>query len=311
MELQFSNAISPYQEMCYYEALCDMEKASYKKIAELFREYNESLPSRVFFHLENHGRTFFEGETSNYWERVDEFFKKQFEDNQDDFSVCVKGSFQYPERLKDASNPIPLFYYKGDIGLLESRCISIVGARSCSEEGKRRAAKLACGLVDNGFTIVSGLALGVDTAALEAAIQYKGKTIGVIGTPINQYYPKENIKLQNEIAKHHLLISQVPFYYYEHQPFQSKRNYFPARNATMSAISEATVIVEASEKSGTLTQARECLRQGRKLFILNSCFDNRNITWPKMYEEKGAFRVKDLNDILSELGSNDTKLEKN
>ena len=89
---------------------------------------------------------------------------------------------------------------------------------------------------------------------------------------------------------------------YSHQPFATKPDYFPERNETMAAMSEATVIVEASDTSGSLTQARECLRQGRKLFILNSCFENPDITWPATYEKRGAVRVQKTADILEVLG---------
>ena len=81
------------------------------------------------------------------------------------FSVCVLGDFHYPERLRCAKYPLELFYYRGDIGLIESKCVSIVGARQCTDDGAKRAAKLAHGLVKEGYTVVSGLAKGIDTAA--------------------------------------------------------------------------------------------------------------------------------------------------
>src|ERR1019366_8913989 len=108
---------------------------------------------------------------------------------------------------------------------------------------------------------------------------------------IDEYYPKENRDLQDLIAKSHLLVSQVPFYRYATEPFRSRRNYFPQRNETMSALSEATIIVEASDTSGTLTQARAALEQKRKLFILDSCFERPDITWPRRFEARGAIRV--------------------
>jgi DNA processing protein len=123
----------------------------------------------------------------------------------------------------------------------------------------------------------------------------------VIGTPINEYYPKENKELQEKIAKDHLLISQVPFFRYNHEPFLARKNNFPRRNATMSAIAEGTVIIEASDTSGTLTQARAAIFQKRKLFILNSCFENESITWPSHYLKLGAVRVTNELDIIDNL----------
>ena len=138
---------------------------------------------------------------------------------------------------------------------------------------------------------------------MKAAMETEGgRTIGVIGTPINENYPKSNKQLQECVAQEHLLVSQVPFYHYAHEPFTHKKRYFPERNETMSALSEATIIVEASDTSGSLTQARACLQQGRKLFILNSCFENREISWPSTYEKRGAIRIRELDDILEALG---------
>ena len=89
----------------------------------------------------------------------------------------------------------------------------------------------------------------------------------------------------------------MPFFKYSNQPFPTKKFYFPERNAVMAAVSDATVIVEASETSGTLTQARACMEMGRKLFILKSCFES-GLKWPRSYEERGAIRVNTIDDIL-------------
>ena len=148
------------------------------------------------------------------------------------------------------------------------------------------------------FTIVSGLAEGIDTAAHQSTIANEGLTIGVLGTPINEYYPLENRRLQNQIAKDFLLISQVPFYKYANESFKHRSYHFPRRNMIMASISKATVIVEASDTSGSLIQARKCLQQNKKLFIMDSCFNNSKINWPRSYEKKGAIRVKNTSDIL-------------
>jgi DNA processing protein len=279
------NTISPYEEMIAYEALWSQQNQSLKTLSELFK-HDRGLPSQIL------QRDLF-GDDIN---RVKEFLKSK-----SGFSVAIHGDFQYPKKLRSAKYPLELFYYKGDIGLLERRCISIVGSRQCTEDGIKRTKKLVVELVKRNFVIVSGIAVGIDTVALKTAIKENGQVVGVIGTPIDQYYPQENKELQDTIAKNHLLISQVPFYRYSVEPFKSKRNYFPQRNETMSALSEATVIIEASDTSGTLTQARAALQQKRKLFILNSCFENTSIKWPHTYAERGAIRVRNTNDIISHL----------
>src|SRR5262249_10559519 len=148
-------------------------------------------------------------------------------------------------------------------------------------DGIRRAQRLAQEFVARNFTVVSGLAAGIDTAAHTAALEIKhGRTIAVLGTPLGSHYPPENRELQNRIAREFLVISQVPVLRYQNQTVPFNRFFFPERNVTMSALTEATVIVEASETSGTLTQARAALHQGRKLFILDSCFERADITWP-------------------------------
>lgn len=280
------NTISPHEEMIAYETLWSKQNQSLKSLSELFKR-ERLLPSQIL------KRDLFGNDLQ---ERVREFLKSK-----KGFSVAVHGDFQYPINLRKAKYPVELFYYRGDIGLLERRCISIVGSRKCTEEGAKRTKKLVTELVALNFAIVSGLAVGIDTVALQTAISAKGNVIGVIGTPIDQYYPRENKELQDKIAKEHLLISQVPFYRYSTEPFETKRYHFPQRNETMSALSEATVIVEASDTSGTLTQARAAIQQGRKLFILNSCFENPAITWPKNFADRGAIRVRSTEDIISNL----------
>ena len=217
------------------------------------------------------------------------------------FSVSVFGTFQYPEKLRKSQHPIELFYYKGDIGLLESPSISVVGARKSTEDGLKRAAKLSKELVQAGYTIISGLAAGIDTMAMKTSIKENGHTLGVIGTPLNQYYPEENRALQDEVAKNHLLISHVPFFRYYNEPFNSRKLYFVQRNEIMAALSEGTVIVEASDTSGSLTQAKACISQGKKLFILNSGLNNPDIKWPRRFLNQGAILVNTIEDVLDAL----------
>ena len=220
-----------------------------------------------------------------------------------DFGVRVHGAEDYPDRLRDAAHPVEFLYYRGWWDLIDSpKRIAIVGSRSVSDDGLRRTRKLVKLLVQDGYTIVSGLAKGVDTAAHTTAIDNGGSTIAVIGTPITEYYPPENRALQDLIAEKFLLVSQVPIWRYSTQDYRSNRLFFPERNATMSALAQATVIVEASDTSGTLAQARAALQQGRKLFILDNCFRNPKLTWPAKFQDQGAIRVTGIDDIRAALG---------
>ena len=123
----------------------------------------------------------------------------------------------------------------------------------------------------------------------------------MIGTPLTEAYPKQNKPLQDYIGEKFLLVSQVPVLHYKKHDYRSNRKFFPERNLTMSALSEASIIVEAGETSGTLIQARAALRQGRKLFILDHCFRNKDLQWPEKYVRKGAIRVNDYSEIRRHL----------
>jgi len=286
MSVLFQNGVDLREEMVAYELLHSLEGNAFKKASEDIAAFG-GRPSAALTGI---------ADLHTQIAQIQNLLAAYT-----GFEVCVSDDFHFPLGLKDDKIPSNLFYYKGDIGLLDSRLISIVGARSAGKDGLMRAKRLAKGLVKEGFTIVSGLAEGIDTAAMTAAEEAGGRLVGVIGTPITEYYPKKNREFQDRIANKHLLISEVPFLRYANEHFKMHRQHFPLRNRVMSAISEATIIVEASEKSGTLTQARAAIQQGRKLFILNSCFENPTITWPSFYENKGAIRVNDFDDILSNL----------
>ena len=171
--------------------------------------------------------------------------------------------------------------------LEEGARVSIVGSREASETGIKRAKKLARLVCERGGVVVSGLAKGIDTAAHTAAIESGGKTIAVIGTPLSQSYPKENAALQAKIQRDHLLVSQFA----EGYPVQPKN--FPIRNRTMALISDATVIVEAGQKSGSISQGWEALRLGRGLFIAKALTEDPKLTWPEEMMNYGAHILSD------------------
>ena len=184
----------------------------------------------------------------------------------------------------DGSGMIPL-HYAGDISLLDRPCVAVVGSRSASDAGLARATRLARELAQSGIVVVSGLAAGIDAAAHTAAVAAGGSTIAVIGTPLNKAYPAANARLQEEIYRNHLLIS--PFAIGE-ATFKSS---FPKRNRVMAAVTDATVIIEASDTSGTLHQAAECSRLGRWLFIAKSLVDDASLSWPRKFLDGVKARV--------------------
>jgi len=285
----FVSPISPRLELGAYEAMWLESGASFKSIAERFNADPEALPSDFVS----------PAKAEECASLVLAMLKARSVHR---FGVRINHAGDYPKKLRDAKHPIELLYYRGAWELVETRSVAVVGTRDPSSEGAARARKLARMLVERDFTVVSGLATGIDTAAHTAALEAQGRTIAVVGTPLGEVYPKENRDLQEHIANNFLVISQVPVLRYSKQGPKHNRLFFPERNATMSALTEATIIVEAGETSGTLTQARAALHQQRKLFILDSNFKRPELTWPARLEEQGAIRVRDPQDIWDALG---------
>lgn len=280
--------ISPRRELGAYEALWLEQGATFKTLAEKFASDPTALPSDFV-------------SRSAADDAAAEVLALMKARGVDLFGVRIHHAGDYPPRLRDAKYPVEMLYYQGAWELSETRSIAVVGSRKASDDGVKRARRLARELVERKFTVVSGLAEGIDIAAHTSALEAGGRTIAVIGTPLGVYYPKPHQAMQERIAAEHLLISQVPVLRYKHQRVPQNKLFFPERNVTMSALTEGTVIVEAGETSGTLTQARAALHQGRKLFILDSCFQRTDITWPARYEEMGAIRVKSTDDIWATL----------
>ena len=287
--------ISPYRELGAYEALWTEKPASFKWIAEKFSEHPGSLPSDFIP----------ETEALKYAQEARSILG---EAGVHHFGVIIHGATEYPEKLRGAEYPIELVYFQGWWDLIDSKSVAVVGTRGPSDEGQARARKLVRHLVEDNFTIVSGLAKGIDTVVHKTTIETGGRTIAVIGTPLSLRYPKENTSLQDRIAKEHLLVSQVPIVRYQQAKNPTvNRFFFVERNITMSALTLATIIIEAGETSETLVQARHALKQGKKLFVLESNFTNPTLTWPAKFEQQGAIRVRDYEDIRKHLA--DTSLK--
>ena len=283
-------AIAPVEELGAYEALWARDGMTFKRVADIFRDHPDALPSDVVDPNDARQMT----------DWVTDHFK---ESGVSRFGVVVHGAAEYPDRLRDARNPVEVLTYQGLWNWTESPSIAVVGTRKPSRDGTLRAKKLVRHLFESGYTVVSGLATGIDTVAHTTALELGAATFAVIGTPLSQNYPRENAELQARIAREFCVVSQVPAYRYSTQDYRINRNFFPERNITMSALTEATVIVEAGETSGTLTQARAALHQGRKLFILDSCFQNPAITWPAKFEAKGAIRLREFEELKEALSN--------
>uniref|UniRef100_A4X0S0 SMF family protein n=1 Tax=Cereibacter sphaeroides (strain ATCC 17025 / ATH 2.4.3) TaxID=349102 RepID=A4X0S0_CERS5 len=194
----------------------------------------------------------------------------------------------------EKKNAPEALYMAGDAALLKTGTrVAVVGSRKSSENGEKRARALVRALVEQGITVVSGLAEGIDTVAHETAIEAGGRTIAVLGTPLSQAYPAKNRRLLDIIKKDHLAISQFP------EGYPTKGENFPRRNRTMALICDATIVVEAGEKSGTRHQGWEAIRLGRLVYLLENVVNKPGMTWPKELIAYGAqvLRREDLDNL--------------
>ena len=215
--------------------------------------------------------------------------------NKDDY-IVKKGDEFYPKLLEQTKEAPPYLFMRGNVQLANMNTIAIVGSRKASEDGTQKAWNLARLLGKFQLVVASGLAAGIDAAAHNGSLYNRYPTIAVIGTPLTKNYPKENKELQKQIEGNGLVISQFP----PTTPIQ--RWNFPMRNAIMSGISLATVVVEAGETSGALIQADYALKQKRLVFIPQSAVNNPKIEWPKKFlRREGAEEFSKINELLDKL----------
>lgn len=225
--------------------------------------------------------------------------KDSFSKLTDDVILVKKGDGVYSKLLANTDGTPPFLFLKGNVHLLNEKSVCVAGSRNASVESMKKTEKLVKALIKRNIVVNAGLAKGIDTATHKTALENGGRTIAVIGTPINQYYPKENKDLQLSIEEKGLVVSQFP-------PCNPVYRWnFLTRNGTMSGISLATIIMEAGETSGALRQADYALKQGRDVLIPQSAINNSSISWPKKYIKKGAHAFKNLKEVLQILNDNE------
>lgn len=204
---------------------------------------------------------------------------------------------EYPRYLKEIYDPPKSIYVLGDKNLLNKTGIAIVGSRNATKYGKQMSSKIAKELAEKGINIISGLAIGIDEYAHMGALQQKnGKTIAVLGSGIDQLYPKQNIELARKIIKSGgCIISEYPI-----GTRPDKKN-FPQRNRIISALSQGIFIVEAGEKSGALITAEFGLEHGKEIFALPGDITKEQSKGCNLLIKDGAKLVLSSQDILDEI----------
>jgi len=203
---------------------------------------------------------------------------------------------EYPPNLKHIADPPPFLFVRGDAPLTDSHCVAIVGARAASDGGRRMAQRLGFELAAKGFTVVSGLARGIDGEAHQGALDAGGRTIAVMGCGIDVIYPAEHRKLAEAIIeKGGALMSELPV---GTQPLAEN---FPTRNRILSGLALGVVVVEAAEKSGSLISARMALEQDRQVFAVPGSPVSGKARGSNRLLKEGAKLVECVEDVIEEL----------
>ncbi|MGC2236605.1 MAG: DNA-processing protein DprA [Pyrinomonadaceae bacterium] len=211
--------------------------------------------------------------------------------------VLILDDGSYPYLLREIADPPIVLYVKGNWQeCVESPCVAVVGSRRCSTYGENASEMLARDLAEKGICIVSGLARGIDSAAHRGAVRAKGKTIAVLGTGIDNVYPKENAKLVSEILDSGgALLSQFPL------GTPPLKDNFPYRNRIISGLSLGVLIVEASERSGSLITARLAMEQNREVLAVPGNITSKNSFGTNYLIKSGAKLVQQWQDVVAEL----------
>lgn len=213
--------------------------------------------------------------------------------------ILILDDGSYPGLLREIADPPMVLYVRGDWqACFEQPCVGVIGSRLCSTYGANAAEMLARDLASRGITVVSGLARGIDTSAHKGAIAGKGRTIAVLGTGIDGVYPKENARLTHEILDSGgALVTQFPL------GTPPLKDNFPYRNRIISGLSHGVLIVEASERSGSLITARLAMEQNREVMAVPGNITSSNSYGTNYLIKAGAKLVQQWQDVVAELPS--------
>ncbi|HPC95753.1 MAG TPA: DNA-processing protein DprA [Sedimentisphaerales bacterium] len=203
---------------------------------------------------------------------------------------------RYPPLLKQIYDPPPVLYIKGTLGRQDNLSIAIVGSRHCSIYGTEQASRLAHLLAASGFTIVSGLARGIDTAAHHGALAAEGRSIAVQGCGLANVFPPENARLFELITQNGACISELPLQY---EPLSEN---FPPRNRIIAGLSIGTIVVEAGLRSGALITAKTALESNREVMAVPGKVDSPLSKGPNQLIKEGAKLIESVEDVMEALG---------
>ena len=209
--------------------------------------------------------------------------------------VLAINDYHYPALLREIYDPPSFLYARGDLSLLQTPQLAIVGSRRTSQQGQQNAYQFSKAFAENGFTITSGLALGVDTESHRGALACDGNTIAVLGTGIDVVYPRRNRTLFDQIVAQGLIISEYP------PGREAHRGQFPRRNRIISGLSLGILVIEAAVQSGSLITARCGLEQGREVFAMPGSIHNPASRGCHALIRQGAKLVETVEHVMEEL----------
>ena len=207
-------------------------------------------------------------------------------------TILTPVDIRYPAALKEIHDPPLALYVQGELCDRDGHGVAMVGTRQPTHYGMEMARKFAFGLAKAGLTVVSGLARGIDTASHMGALTAKGRTIAVIGAGLKHIYPSENRELAAQIAENGAVISEFPL---DRKPDKTT---FPMRNRIVSGLTQATVVIEAGRKSGSIITATQAVAQGRTVFALPGRIDSYASQGTNALLKDGASVITGLDDIL-------------
>ncbi|MCK5000223.1 MAG: DNA-processing protein DprA [Anaerohalosphaera sp.] len=216
----------------------------------------------------------------------------------DRLGVCIINiqDDRYPPALKHIYDPPPVLYYKGTLERTDSLAVAIVGCRRCTLYGSEKASRFAYMLASAGFTVVSGMARGIDTAAHRGALSAMGRTIAVQGCGLSNIFPPENKQLFSQITESGACISELPLTY---EPLSEN---FPARNRIIAGLTMGTIVVEASSRSGALLTSEAAIANNREVMALPGRIDSPASIGTNRLIKQGAKLVDSVEDVMEALG---------
>lgn len=216
--------------------------------------------------------------------------------------ILTLADANYPAALLEIPDPPSVLYVRGNPSLLNQRGLAVVGSRNATPQGAQTAESFAKALASQGWSIISGLALGIDAAAHQGALAVSGATIAVIGTGADRLYPARNKELATDIAQHGVIVSEFPL----GTPAAAAN--FPRRNRIISGLSRGVLVVEAALESGSLITARLAAEQGREVFAIPGSIHSPVARGCHKLIKQGAKLVETAQDVLEELGQSNSPI---